>query len=193
MIKTQLKFFFIFAVFGIELVEIPFSLQAGEMPKCQSIHKKPIKIEAWIAKKFKKEKKTIKKELASLGNTKVILRVFPMKEPAHVVAIGKCVPAYLARHVLKNAMKYAGGVEMLVDQNLFSNHWVGIGTMNFDEYSQRKITPKQLKSLLDESLTTQTFQKLIAEYSTPRDTFKAFGREVPNVRRSGIEPPLRNN
>ncbi len=159
---------------------------------CESLDKKPIKIEAWVAKKFKKEKKAIKEELASLGNTKVRLRVFPMKEPAHVVGIGKCVPAYLARHALKNAMKYAGGVKMLVDQNLLSNHWVGIGTMNFDEYSQRAISEHKLKNLLDESLDTPAFQKLIAEYSKPKKTFKAFGREVPNVRRSGIKPPLRN-
>ena len=190
--KKQLQPLLIAIIFWVKGLAISISATALEIPDCKSIDEKPFKIEAWISKKFKKERKAIKKEIESLGQTKVILRVFPMKEPAHVVGIGKCVPSYIGQHALRIAVKYAGGVEMLVDQNLLSHNWVGIGTMNFDEYSQRTITEKELKQLLNGSLDTPSFQKLVAQYSTPKKTFKAFGLEVPNVRRSNIKPPLRN-
>tara|TARA_B100000686_G_scaffold309520_1_gene351499 strand:+ start:5007 stop:5582 length:576 start_codon:yes stop_codon:yes gene_type:complete len=184
--KQVVGFFVVFIFFSTHYVI------AAEKSPCEPVNKKQVKIEAWVAKRFKKEKKAIKKELGSLGNTKVMLRVFPMKEPAHVVAIGRCVPANIGRHALKSAIKYAGGVESLVYQVVFSDHWVGIGTMAFDEYSQSTITARQLNDLLDESLDTFAFQKLLKDYSLPGETIKVFGAQVPNVRRSGIDPPLRN-
>ena len=165
---------------------------AWALPPCQPLDKKPIKIEAWIAKKFKKKKTAIKMELESQGNTKARVKVFPMNKPAHVIAIGRCVPSYIARHALKVALKYAGGVKTLVDQDVLMASWIGIGTTAFDEYSQRTITQNQLDALLDESLDTSEFQKLMAEYSNPKSTIKAFGTELPNIRRSEIKPPLRN-
>ena len=188
--KTECKKNILILVVGI--FSLTSTAMADRKLPCEPLDKKGIKIEAWIAKRFKKDKKKIKKELGSLGNTKVRLRVFPMKEPAHVVAIGRCVPADIGRHALKNAVKYAGGVESLVYQTILSGNWIGIGTMAFDEYSQNKITPTQLDELLDESLDTPNFQKLVEKFSLPGDTIKVFGAQVPNVRRSEIDPPLRN-
>lgn len=155
---------------------------------CESVEKKPIKVEVWISKKFKKQRKVIKKELGDMGNTKVRLKVFPMKDPAKVVGIGKCVPAYIGRHMLQSALKYSGGVGMLVDQDLLSHYWVGLGTMAFDEHSQRAVSETQVKTLLDESLDTAAFQKLIGQYSNPKAKMNVFGRDLPNSRRSEITP-----
>ena len=178
----------VLAIVGI-LIWVSLVL-AKERSTCEPIDKKRVKIEAWIAKRFKSQKKMVKNKLRSLGNTKVMLRVFPMKEPAHVVAIGRCVPVYIGQHALKIALKYSGGVENLVYQTIVSEYWVGIGTMAFDEYSQREISQEQLNELLNDSLDTKNFQKLVKKYSLPRDTIKVFGRHVPNVRRLEIEPPL---
>ena len=52
------------------------SIQALE--KCKSLDKKKIKIEGYISKKFRKERKTIFKEFTELGNSKSVLRVYPM-------------------------------------------------------------------------------------------------------------------
>ena len=187
--KIRLNWFNIFIVAGTLL--FAQIVVAGDKPACKPIDKKRVKIEAWVAKRFKKEKKAIKEELGSLGNTKVKLRVFPMKEPAHVIAIGRCVPAYIGRHALRSALKYAGGVESLVHQTILSDYWIGLGTMAFDEYSQSQITQEQLKKLLDESLDTNDFQEMLKQYSLPGETIKVFGAQVPNVRRSEIDRRMR--
>ncbi|MFQ5716321.1 MAG: hypothetical protein ACE5GQ_04405 [Nitrospinales bacterium] len=152
--------------------------------QCEAIETKPVKIEAWISKRFKKNKRAIKKEMGSLDHTKVMLRVFPMKDPAPVMAIGKCVPVEIAQHAIRQALKYTAGVNSLVNQQALYTHWVGIGTMNFDEYTQRAVTADQLKQLMDASLNTEAFQSLYRKLATMSDTVKGFGMTVPNPRKT---------
>lgn len=150
--------------------------------QCETVETKSVKIEAWISKRFKKNKREIKKEMGSLAHTKVMLRVFPMKDPAPVMAIGKCVPVKIAQHAIRQALKYTAGVSSLVDQRVLYSHWVGIGTMNFDEYSQQSVNADQLKQLMDASLNTEAFQNLYRKFATQSDTVKGFGMDVPNPR-----------
>ena len=77
--------------------------------KCQPLNKKRIKIEGYIAKKFRKNRKAIIKEFTELGNSKAALRVYPMGETSKVIAIGKCVPVHIAQHVIKKAIEYSTG------------------------------------------------------------------------------------
>ena len=84
-----------------------------------------------------------------MGHTRVALRPFPMGDKtAKVVAIGRCVPAYIARHVLQMTLKYTSGVESLVTQAFISGHWFGVGVTMFDEPSQQKVSPEQVQQLL---------------------------------------------
>ena len=73
---------------------------------CEPLDKKRIKIEGYISKKFRKQRKAVFKEFTALGNSRTALRVYPMGETSKVIAIGKCVPVHIAQHVIKKAMEY---------------------------------------------------------------------------------------
>ena len=116
--------------------------------KCKPLDKKKIKIEGYISKKFRKQRKIIFKEFTELGNSKSVLRVYPMGETSKVIAIGKCVPVHIAQHVIKKAIKYSTGVESLVQQQFVHGHWIGVGVTIFDEPSQQLVSSDQVKQLL---------------------------------------------
>ena len=61
---------------------------AQAQEKCQPLDKKRIKIEGYISKKFRKQRKAIIKEFTELGDSRAALRVYPMGEPSKVIAIG---------------------------------------------------------------------------------------------------------
>ncbi len=85
----------------IELTVTPGILYAEK--NCVSISHKPVKLEAWVSKRYEKDLKNIRKEFAEMGNTVVGLFVYPAENPSRIVAIGRCVPAYIARHILAKA------------------------------------------------------------------------------------------
>ena len=73
-------------VFGVSLFGLePVATQAET--ECQLVEKKKIKVEGYISKKFRKERKKITKEFAEMGNTRMAVRVFPMGETSDVVAV----------------------------------------------------------------------------------------------------------
>ncbi len=168
--------------------------------ECVSVEKKRVKVEGYISKKFKKNRKAIYKEFAEMGNTRVALRPFPMGDTAKVVAIGRCVPAYIAtakvvaigrcvpayiaRHVLQTTLKYTSGVDSLVTQAFISGHWFGVGVTMFDEPSQQKVSPEQVQQLLDPSLSTDEFQALYRKFSIQDDTVPYFGLRPKNVKKA---------
>jgi len=169
------------AVLALTLVLLAAaSSWAGE--PCQPVEKKPVKVEGWISQKFKKERKQIFKDFGALGHTRVRLKVFPMGDTAKVVAIGRCVPAYLARHILKLTLAYTSGVESLVNQAFISGHWVGIGTTMFDEPSQQKVDPAQVEALLNPDLSTEEFHALYQKFSVQDETVPYFGLDRPNAK-----------
>ena len=74
--------------------------QAAEAPKpCEAVETKGVKVEGYISKKFKKQKRAIIKEFGEMGSTRTAIRPYPIGETAKVIGIGRCVPAYIARHV----------------------------------------------------------------------------------------------
>ena len=167
------------SLFGLE----PVATQAET--ECQLVEKKKIKVEGYISKKFRKERKRITKEFAEMGNTRIALRVFPMGETSNVVAVGRCVPAYIARHVLTTAKKYTGGIGSLVVQGFIPSHWIGIGTTMFDEPSQQKVTGEQASQLLNPSLNDKNFHALYQKFSKQNKLVPYFGLKVPNAKIPG--------
>lgn len=155
--------------------------EAGK--SCEPLETQPIKVEGWISKKFKKDQNAIAREFASLGNTRTDLRVFPMGDTAQVVAIGRCVPAPIARHVLASALKYTGGVSYVINQDFVAPHWIGIGTTIFDEPSQQAVTEDQVKQLLNNDLSTEEFQALYKKFSVQNENSARWGQAVPNIKR----------
>ena len=158
--------------------------------KCQPVEKKKVKVEGFISKKFKKERKKIAKEFSELGNTRTALRAFPMGDTSDVIAVGRCVPARIAQHVLTMAIKYTSGVGSLVVQDFLHGHWIGIGTTMFDEPSQKKVTAEQVKQLLNPSLSDKEFHNLYRKFSKQNKLVPYFGLDVPNAKIPGASTTL---
>ncbi|OGW16340.1 MAG: hypothetical protein A3K09_00895 [Nitrospinae bacterium RIFCSPLOWO2_12_FULL_47_7] len=165
------------------LISLPGVVFADTDAPCEPVETKPVKIEGWISKKFKKDLSSISKEFAAMGNTNVDLRAFPMGDAAAVTAIGRCVPAHIARHALENALKYTGGVSALINDSFVAPHWIGIGATIFDEPSQQKVTEDQVKQLLNSALTTEEFHALYHKFSKQDDSSMRWGQTVPNIKR----------
>ena len=147
---------------------------------CLSISKKPVKVEAWVSKKYEKDYRNIRREFQEMGNTKVGLFFYPAENPSRVVAIGRCVPAYMAQHFLKKAWKYSLGTTHLVNQGFVSSHWAGVGTSLFSENSMNSISPKQLNELMDDSLDTESFHKIYRTLTAQKEKVPAFGLMLDN-------------
>lgn len=147
---------------------------------CRPIEERPIKIEAWISKKDMKDYRAMRRKLEAMGTTYAALWPYPGENPSRVVAIGRCVPAYIARHSLQQALIYYGEVNSLVHQNFVSGHWIGLGTSLFDDNSQQPINKEQLRALLDPALDTFQFQELYQQLTTQDEEVSAFGQMLPN-------------
>ena len=158
--------------------------QAVPVPKpCEAVETKGVKVEGYISKKFRKKKRAIIKEFGEMGYTRTAIRPFPMGETAKVIAIGRCVPAYIARHVMATALKYTSGIESLVNQTFLHTHWIGIGTTTFDEPSQQLVTEEQVKQLMNPALGDEEFHALYRKFSIQDDTVPYFGSTPKNVKK----------
>ncbi len=172
----------IFSLGMFLLAGVSVSYALDEVVECQPLEKQKVKVEGFISKKFKKERKRIFKEFAEIGYVRTALRVFPMGRTSKTVAIGRCVPAYIARHVLEKTLLYTRGVGYLVHQAFYAPHWIGVGVTMFDEPSQQKVNEEQVKQLMDPSLSDQEFHALYRKFSIQDKTVIYFGRERPNVK-----------
>ena len=161
---------------------------AQAQEKCQPLDKKRIKIEGYISKKFRKQRKAVIKEFTELGDSRAALRVYPMGETSKVIAIGKCVPVLIAQHAIKKAMQYSTGVESLVQQQFVHGHWIGVGVTIFDEPSQQLVSSEQVQQLLNPDLSTEEFHKLYLQFAVPNELTPFFGLQVPNVKTAKPAP-----
>ena len=150
--------------------------------ECESVDKKSIKVEGYISKSFRKQRKQVFKEFKEIGSIRVALRVYPMGETSKVIAVGRCVPAYIAQHIIKKSMEYSTGVESLVQQQFVHTHWVGIGVTMFDELSQQLVTADQVKQLLKQDISDEDFHVLYRKLSVPNELVPFFGLQRPNVK-----------
>ncbi|MDP7551762.1 MAG: hypothetical protein QF791_01065 [Nitrospinaceae bacterium] len=180
------------AILAIFLVTPPIGI-AASASECKPVEKKKVKVEGFISKEFKKDRKKIFKEFAEMGHTRTALRVFPMGKTSDVVGMGRCVPAYIARHVLVKAIEYTGGVGNLVVQDFLPEHWIGIGTTMFDEPSQQKVSAEQVQQLLNPDLGDKEFHALYRKFSVQDELVPFFGLKVPNAKIPGASTILQKN
>ena len=150
--------------------------------KCEPVDKKRIKIEGFISKSYRKQRKQVFKEFGEIGSTRVALRVYPMGETSKVIAVGRCVPAYIAQHIIKKSMQYSTGVESLVQQQFIHTHWMGVGVTMFDEPSQQIVSADQVQELLKQDISDEEFHSLYRELAIPDELVPYFGLQVPNVK-----------
>ena len=177
MVSRWLLIFFMYIFLALFLW---VSISTAMNVDCSSLEEKPVKVEAWMSKQYEKNLRQIRNEFSAMGNTRVTLWVYPAENPSKIVAIGSCVPSYIGRHMLRQAMEYSGGVNSLVNQGFFSSNWIGVGTSLFAESSLRPITQDQLIGLMDISLDTQQFQKIYRQLTTQQKKVKAFGLMLDN-------------
>ena len=149
---------------------------------CLEKNKNKIKVEAWLSKKYEKSFLDIQKEFLEMGNTKVGLFIYPAENPSRVVAIGRCVPVYLAQYFLKKAKKYSLGTTHLVNQRLISENWFGMGTSMFGNNSMSPITSQQLTMLMDEALDNESFQKMYRSLTVQNKKINIYGLVLDNPR-----------
>ena len=180
------------AILAIFLVTPSIGI-AASASECKPVEKKKVKVEGFISKEFKKDRKKIFKEFAEMGHTRTALRVFPMGKTSDVVGVGRCVPAYIARHVLVKAIEYTGGVGNLVVQDFLPEHWIGIGTTMFDEPSQQKVSAEQVQQLLNPDLGDKEFHALYRKFSVQDELVPFFGLKVPNAKIPGASTILQKN
>jgi hypothetical protein len=153
---------------------------AWAQSNCPPVEEQPVKIEAWLSKRFLKDFRQMRRELGAMGYTYVALWPYPGENPSRVAAVGRCVPVYIAQHALTLALQYYGEVKSLVHQNFVHGHWIGLGTSLFAENSQQPISEEQLKQLLDPSLDSLQFHKLYRKFTLQEKEVPAFGLQLPN-------------
>ncbi len=173
----------VWMVLGLVLCLVqPVGADEGKEP-CKPVEEKKVKVEGYISKKFKKDKRKIIKEFTELGHTRAAIRPFPLGDTAKVIGIGRCVPAYIARHVMQKALTYTSGIESLVNQTFLHTHWIGIGTTTFDEPSQQTVTPEQVEQLMNPELSNEDFHALYRKFSVQDETVPYFGSTPKNVKK----------
>jgi len=148
--------------------------------QCPALEEQPVKLEGWLSKKYEKQLAELVKEFAAMGHTRVTLWVYPARNPSGIVAIGRCVPVYIAQHALRGARAYTAGVHSLVHQNFVGPQWIGVATNLFAELARQPVTEKQVEQLLDEDLTTRQFQTLYRKFTLQDQTTHSFGMDLPN-------------
>ena len=79
-----------------------------------------------------------------------------------------------ARWVIELALKLNDNIDGLIFQRLNPPYYVAIGTSAWDDKSETKITPEQLKQLRDPKLTTEEFHALYVKLTGEMGVPEAF-------------------
>lgn len=149
--------------------------------ECASVEGTPVKVEVWISKRHEKRLRAVAEEFAALGDTRAKMFVYAGDNPSRTVAVGRCVPAYVAQHVLKTAEKYLGPAQRLVNQGFISSNWIAVGTSLFNENQQSgKLSSEDREALMDPALDSREFQWLYQKLSAQKETVHSFGLDLPN-------------
>ena len=119
-----------------------------------------ILVEIFLAPEHHEDAAEIKRQFASASVTRVKIQFFRLGNPAENLAIGKEVPAEVARMAIDLSIRYNRGVKYLLPEYRFFPQHIAIGTSAYDEKSQIPITPEDLKKLADPSLSTTQFHEL---------------------------------
>lgn len=119
-----------------------------------------ILVELFLAREQKKNLPTIKEAFSAFSITRIRSQFFRLGHPPKNIAIGKNVPAPVARLALRLAVEYNGGVTLLLPQFRFFPEHIAIGTSAFDESSQIPIRPEDLERLREPSLSDEEFHQV---------------------------------
>lgn len=117
-------------------------------------------VELFLAKERKGDLDAIKKEFEALGITRIRPQFFRLGNPPENIAIGKDVPADVARLAIRLAVTYNRDIKFLLPEYRFFPDQIVIGSSAYDEKSQIPIGAEDLKKLSDPALTSVQFHEL---------------------------------
>ncbi|MDC4227251.1 MAG: hypothetical protein MPW15_24150 [Candidatus Manganitrophus sp.] len=100
-------------------------------------------VELFLARERKGDIDKIKQELEALSITRIRPQFFRLGNPPPNIAIGKNIPAPVARVALQLAITYNGGIKYLLPEYRYFPDHIVIGSSAFDEASQIPVTPRR--------------------------------------------------
>ena len=140
---------------------------------------KPTTVEILLAGKWKTKVDEVKQSFSAEGGPdsamKVRVKFFPFLDPPRNIGIGKCVTAESARLAIREAIKYNGGVDRLVMQDIMPHHWIKIGTTDTSELTWIPVGTEELAHLTDPALSTDQFQTLYRQLARQKEKKRPFG------------------
>lgn len=119
-----------------------------------------ILVEIFLSSEHKEDLDKIKKAFEAVSITRLRAQFFRAGNPPENIAIGKGIPASVARLAIRLAITYNRGVKYLLPEYRYFPDHIAIGTSAFDEASQIPIGPEDLERLSDPVLTTDQFHEL---------------------------------
>lgn len=119
-----------------------------------------ILVELFLAKERKGDIDKIKQELEALSITRIRPQFFRLGNPPQNIAIGKNIPAPVARVAIQLAITYNQGIKYLLPEYRYFPDHIVIGSSAFDEASQIPVTPENVEKLLNPELNTEKFHEL---------------------------------
>ncbi|OGW60819.1 MAG: hypothetical protein A2638_03485 [Nitrospirae bacterium RIFCSPHIGHO2_01_FULL_66_17] len=140
---------------GLENQPVP-PAQGSEDPAANG----KILVEIFLAPDRRDDLDVIEKAFKAVSITRIRTQFFRLGHPPENVAVGKNVPAAVARLAIHMAITYNGGVKFLLPQYRFFPEHIAIGTSAFDEASNIPIRAEDLDRLSDPALTTSQFHAL---------------------------------
>lgn len=119
-----------------------------------------ILVELFLTAERKNDLEQIKKELEAASITRVRAQFFKQGKPIQNIAIGKNIPAPVARLVIRLALTYNQGIKFILPEYRYFHDHIVIGSSAYDEASLIPVTPENVEKLLDPNLTTDEFHTL---------------------------------
>jgi hypothetical protein len=124
------------------------------------------RVEAVLAKEHQSRESEIKAEFVQAGLTNVHFQYAKMGRPPKNIGLGRDVPADKAREAIRLAIKYNGGIEILLPERLFPPRFITIASSNFDDTVEYPIDASELAKLQDPTLTTESFHRLYRDLTS---------------------------
>lgn len=156
----------------------PSDLFADTLYDCnvKENREKPTTVEMTLSKKWKGQIEPVRRALTSgLDPVKARIRFFPFLEPPKNIGIGKCVTAESARIAIREAIRYNGGVDRLIIQEMMPHHWIKIGATDLSELTWIPVEPDALARLADPALSTEQFHEIYRRLARQTEKKLPFG------------------
>lgn len=124
------------------------------------------RVEVVLANHYKSQVATLREEFVQAGLTNVHFQFARLGQPPQNIGLGRDVPAEKAREVIRLALKYNLGVEILLPERLFPPRFVTIASSNYDDTVEFPINQAALAQLQSPDLTTDEFHRLYRELTS---------------------------